>query len=297
MKTILYATDLNKKSAKALQYVYQLSKSLDADLHLVHVYDLLPLVTTSVRARTSLEDNYSEEQKRILQNYCKKHLGEGFDLSEINYHVKRNDDTRDGILRTAEELDPDLVVVGSKKSYTLRGIFRSSTADMLMKHLACPLLVLPLDSAFKELSTLLYATDFDESDIKAIHSLTTLASPFKAGIRVFHVEKTKDEQIDEKVEWLKNEITKRISYSEIEYTSQRSEDIENGILEQLNTHKPEILVMMERQRNSFWTKLMHKDMVRAIEDQVEIPILIYSKKQLQAKGSEQIDDAGMMKLA
>jgi hypothetical protein len=99
------------------------------------------------------------------------------------------------------------------------------------------------------------------------------------------------------MKWFRQMVLQHISYPEISFSAKQSEDVESGIQEYIQTDKPEMLVMMERQKASFLERLFHKDMVKTMEDEVGIPLMVFNKKSIQPQLSEQVDEAQLMSLA
>jgi nucleotide-binding universal stress UspA family protein len=296
MKTILYATDCKKDSSSELQYAYKLSKVLNGKLHIVNIVDLSPIITTTVRSRKVSEENYLKEKMELLQNYCTSHLNMDEPSLKLTCHIEKNESTTRGILNIANKIDADFVIVGSKSKTTSRGLLTGSIAKYLMKDLECPLLVLPDKFMFSSFKTLLYATDFDETDIYAIDSLVALAAPNNAQIKIIHIPRDKELIFERDMSWFKTIVTEHITYPNLSFTTKASEDIELGILDYVQKEIPDMLVMMERQKDSFWNKIFHKDLVKAIGDKVAIPLLVFNKKTIQTRLSEQVNDSSVLQL-
>jgi nucleotide-binding universal stress UspA family protein len=291
MKTILYATDCAKKSVPELKYAYRLSKAMNAEFHAVHVYDLMPIVTTTVRSRGVLQKNFEEEQHNILKAYCQKYLKKEEGYLQMNYHAVKSDSIAEAIIKTSSKIDADLVIVGIKDPYSLRGIFTANIANELMSSLHAPLLILPDYALYENWSNLLYATDFEESDLHALERLSELAEPFNAQIEIVHIPRKKVDYHDRKMEWFKSMVSMRIPYTNIVFSSKRAEDVETGLRQFIEKDHPEVLVMMERQRESFIEKLLHKDLVKTMEYDISIPLLVFNKKRIIRRPSEQIDSS------
>ena len=110
MKTILYATDCDPKKATALRYAYRISKILKAELHVVHVYDLMPFATAAVRSRGILERNYFKDRHMSLFNYCREQLKYELGSQKPYFHVVRNSSVTRGIADVVQKINADLVL-------------------------------------------------------------------------------------------------------------------------------------------------------------------------------------------
>lgn len=297
MKTILYTTDCTKQSRWALTYAYRLSKALHAQLHVLHVYDLFPIITTAVRTRSSLEKNYNQEQLMLLEHYCEKHLKKEFGAPDLRYHAIKSDSVSTAIIKTAKHISADLVLVGNKNSGSSRGVFSEHIANTLMTRLQCPLLILPKDVLYHGMSNLLYATDFEESDIYALEYLAEFAEPFGAQIEIIHIPRKNEAYHNRKMEWFRDMIRMRITYPEIYFSSKQAEDVETGIHDFIKKDRPEVLGMMERQRPTLMENLIHKDLVKTMEDEIAIPLLVFNKRFIKLKLSAQVNDTNVLSYA
>ncbi|PWL37635.1 hypothetical protein DKG77_15155 [Flagellimonas aquimarina] len=297
MKTLLYATDCTQSTSTALKYAHRFSVAMNARLHVLHVYDLAPFETVTVRSRSVLESNFFSEQHAILKDYCKEQLKHELGPKKITSIVKKNRSVPEAIFETAKKLNPDLVMVGTKNPKTLRGFFKGNIANELMKKTEWPLLIVPNGVYYHGLSTLLYATDFEETDVHAIKSAVEIAEPYGALIKVVHVLEKKEHGVDRQMIWLKKAIKQKIGYPEIVFKIQEAKDVESGLLNCIDTEMPEILAMMERENDSLLDRFLHKDLVKTMEKEITIPLLVFNKKSIKAKFAEQTDDTFSFELA
>ena len=75
MKTIVHATDYSENAIAALKYAHSLSKKLDANLKLVHVFDYPTMVNTKVLEPVPyIEANAHKQHNSKLLKFCKEHL-------------------------------------------------------------------------------------------------------------------------------------------------------------------------------------------------------------------------------
>jgi len=290
MKTILFATNCSQKQARALDYAHRISEILKASLHVLHVYDLSPIVTSNIRSREVLKQNYAAEQYEVLQKYVEMNLNAHSSNLNLSLHVERCDSISDGIQNVAQRIGSDIVLVGQDHPKSMRGLLRKDIANALIEDLQCPLLVLPNECKFRGLSTLLYASDFEESDIHALVSLVEFAEPFGAKIEIIHIPRKAELNVERNMKWFKQMVKQHISYPEIIFSGRSSEDVQTGIHEYIDEDSPEILIMMERQRTYLLERLFHRDMVKTMKNEISIPLLIFNKKSIQARLSEQFDD-------
>lgn len=288
MKTILYATDCTKKSASVLRYAYRLSSAMKANLNVLHVYDLPPVSTVTIRTREHLAKSFREEQYEMAVSYCDLHLKNELKTVPVKIQVKESNSIANAISRISSNIDADLVVVGMKDSEALRGLFSGNIANHLLDKTNAPLLIVPKNMNYHGLSTLLYATDFEEADVHAIKNLVDIAEPNEALIKIVHIPR-RNEDVEAKMEWFKKKVAQRISYPEIAYSALPAQDVETGLHDYIKSEKADILVMLERKHDSIVDKLFHKDLVRKMEAEISIPLLAFNEKHIRLQLDEQKD--------
>ena len=203
MKTILYATDCSKHDTETLRYAYQLSTTLKSKLIVLHVYDIPPISASTIRPKNRIQTAAFEEHLDVLKNYCSKHLKDTPKSTDISFEVQEHISVSKGVLNKIKELSPDLLLVGMKDEHTARGLFSGSIAKALIEKVSCPLLIVPNTSSFKKITTIAYATDFEEGDFYAIQKLVEIALPTNAKIKIIHIPKEGEIADCDKMEYAK----------------------------------------------------------------------------------------------
>ncbi|GAA4112550.1 hypothetical protein GCM10022393_11050 [Aquimarina addita] len=279
MKTILYATDYTDHSLSALHYAYDLSSRVGAKLIILHVFDIPSFSGTTMISplRKTVKRAYVE-QNAVLKEYCKKHLGNDLEKLNVQTTVAKSISISEEVLVQTKRYKVDLVIVGVKDSNSKRGFFEGDIAKTLLTQLPCPLLVVPDHSSAKKINTIVYATDFEESDVFAIQELTALATWFEATIHVVHVSTQNDTDDKEQIEWFKEMVSQKVSYSNIEYDVLLADDVYTKLMNFLKSMDADMVVLLEREERGLLKKLFHKDLVKQVEAHTSIPLLSFNSK-------------------
>ena len=281
MKTLLCATDFSDNSVAALKMANKLRKTLDAQLTVVHVFDLsATLVSTVSIAYARREEAAFRDRHGRLLEFCMEHLGRDAQTDRIKMHVWENSITSDGILSEAEKIDPDLILVGTKGSSAVRELFVGSTASALIEKSKYPVLSIPPDFKSPEIDTILYATAFEEADIIAIQKIAGLANLLDAEIKLVHVS-TKDEYAgEEQLHWFREMLKEKVEVEKLSFELKFSDDVVQVLHEYLAEVKPQILIMLEREGHSLISNLWHRDLVKRMKLEANIPLMSFHKKHL-----------------
>ena len=193
---ILIPIDFSRPSLKAMPYALAISRQFGADVHLLHVTDLsqqppptlmtLPLIPRS---------EWNRRLMRRLRSIALKYRTPG------NVHAL---DPREGvayeeICATAREIKADLIVIATHGYTGYKRMFLGSTAERVVQHSPCPVLVVRQHIAHLNgsngrrtrtgfrLARILVPNDFSNCSKIAFRYATELARDFKAEVRLVHV--------------------------------------------------------------------------------------------------------------
>lgn len=127
---ILAATDLSTRSNRALRQAGLLAQPGSGQLHIVHVVD----------------DDQPDELVRMEKREAERLLSEQADsMPELRgtrtHPMVVAGDPFDAILRTAGEIQPDLIVMGSHRRQLLRDIFVGTTIERVIRRGTFPVLM------------------------------------------------------------------------------------------------------------------------------------------------------------
>lgn len=275
MKTILYATDYSKNSVTALKYAYKLSSTMNAQLTVIHVFHYpTSLIEMVSNAEPDFGVNYFKKHNSKLQHFCNDYLGN--DIENVNVEAIENKSIIEGIVSKAKELNPLVVVVGTKGQTTLKDLIMGNTTKNLIEKGLYPILSIPKKKKVSGINTIVYATAFEEDDIHAICKLTDIAKPLKAEIKVVHVSSEKDYPGQVEMEWFKEMLNNKIDYSNISFEVVTSEDVFNALRLYVDNTDADLIAMLDRKKGGFLKNLLNKDTVHMMNDYGKYPLISFN---------------------
>ena len=153
IKKILYATDLSENSAYAFRYAVNSAQKHDAKIHILHVleeiktnilaayYELEKLQEMREKGKQEVRDRI---QKR-LETFCQRELMKDPECRDMvaSTEVVEGDPAAE-ILRKADELGVDLVVMGTHGKGLLEHAFLGSVAEKVLHRIKVPVLTIPI---------------------------------------------------------------------------------------------------------------------------------------------------------
>jgi nucleotide-binding universal stress UspA family protein len=135
---ILLATDGSSHAELAAMKAVELAKSTGARLHAVAVGRTFPAAVYDVYTEAWREDLRREAQE-VLDAQVKKIEEAGGTVAIA--HLKMNERRDEAIVHLAEEIDADLIVIGSRGFGGLKRALLGNVADSVVRHAHCPVLV------------------------------------------------------------------------------------------------------------------------------------------------------------
>jgi len=138
---VLIALDYDENCQKVAEMGFSMAQIMHAETILLHVINEVPLYYSSYIFASELKVNIDKDLKKSTQEFldkAKNHLG---DKSIIT--VLKEGDVADNILKTAKQLDIDVIIMGSHSRRWLEDIIMGSQAADVLKNSKIPLLIIP----------------------------------------------------------------------------------------------------------------------------------------------------------
>lgn len=136
IKKILVPTDFSEHSHKAILYGRELASQFGAELHLLHVFEPVPIAYSEGAVFTpDTEAQLLEEGKKALDD-LEVAGAEGLTI----YRDIRSGHPIVEIIRYARETDTDLIVVGTHGRGAIAHMLLGSVAEKVVRKAPCPVL-------------------------------------------------------------------------------------------------------------------------------------------------------------
>src|SRR5882724_10524664 len=133
VRSILLPTDFSECGNFALSYATSLARTFGARIICVHVIE--PIVPTV--GYTGMTEPLEDSAERELPKIAECDECAGLDVEELIVHGEAATE----IARVAKERDVDLIVIASHGRTGLGRILFGSTAEAVVRHASCPVLV------------------------------------------------------------------------------------------------------------------------------------------------------------
>ncbi len=141
IKKVLIAMDYDETSQRVVESGYALAKALNAKVSLIHVISEQPVYYSAYNYLHEFQIDLTPDLQISTQKFLNK-VTKHLDDKSIETIVKVGD-ISETILKTAEELKFDVIVMGSHSRRWLENIIMGSAVADVLKNTTIPLFVVP----------------------------------------------------------------------------------------------------------------------------------------------------------
>lgn len=142
-RRVLLAVDGSPSSDLARDHAVALVSDTGSELHVVHV-GLISAWTNTKTLSGDQRARMESEAQEILDGQVEYLRSLAFEL-DVHAHLRMGRAV-DQILRLRDEIEADLVVLGSRGLNTFTRVLLGSDAESVVRHAPCPVLVVRKDS-------------------------------------------------------------------------------------------------------------------------------------------------------
>ncbi|UWX53859.1 universal stress protein [Maribacter litopenaei] len=279
--TILYATDCSKNSISTLQYAQKLALQLSAKLVVLYVYDIPPIAGKTIKTEEQIQRGLKKEKLQLLRSYCHENSVENIKNLTMFLTSEYGASITHTIMEYTLHLDCNLLIIGMKDEHSKRGVFSGNIANSLLRHINCKMMIVPNAFEFSAITSIVYATDFEEEDIKAIQQVLQVFKMQNLEIKVVHVDTNTNAKGKEQMEWFKEMVLEKVGDSTISFNVINAKTVPQGLRMFIGDENPNLIALLEREEPTIFKKLFHKDLIKTMESRIRIPILSINQKSLQ----------------
>ena len=167
--------------------------------------------------------------------------------------------------------------MGSGSGNTIEYILKGNATDAVIHRANCPVLIVPPKVHLDQLDRIVFATNFEKEDIKAIRYLANLAKSFNFRLEVVHVTlgTERGQAVTDKetgFRKLLSELNANIAFLEID-----GKEVVNGLTHFCKQTGADLLAITHH-HYSFLERIFHDSTAKKILDRQKVPLMIFPLK-------------------
>lgn len=269
---ILIPTDFSKNAKRAIDYALLLAAATKSTITLVHVYS--PVVTRNNLSYPLIQDEIANQVK--LANEQLAELGSEISSDKgipCEYRVMVGEMV-DEITHEAKVSKADMIVMGTKGASGIEKLLFGSKTASVIERTPCPVLAIPDGTAIVLPKRIIFATDFHDSDMQTLKSLTKLVETLNAELMILHISKEKLKSERDLIEQFSKAVAIETDYKQPFYYVMAHEDTQKGIDLFVDSTGGDMIVLSTRKRSVF-EKLFDSSLTKKMAYHSLVPLLAF----------------------
>ena len=273
-KLIIYPTDFSVCAKNAKGYAIAMGKALECNIRIVHAIELGSLVASEENPDillNSIQLLEAQAEKELI--VLKEEIG-SFGL-ECEYDIVKG---RTLFLKGyMENLDPLMIVMGTIGKHGFENKIFGSFAARTIRNPRSVVLAIPEKAKFNNLSNIVFATDLHIKDKTCLEFIKKIVKYHNSELKVIHISEHMEDLKQEREQFsrLKEEIADIIRSSNIRFKLLYGEDVEDKLVEFLESSRPDMLALITRKRN-FIERVFDKSLSKKMVNHTNVPVLVLS---------------------
>jgi nucleotide-binding universal stress UspA family protein len=276
MNKILVPVDFSVPSSWGYSYAYDLAKSIDAEVIVVHVYSPTTDPSNSLSSLKKMQEDAPKKRQEI-----EKHLKAATqvlnpsDKVKVTYIVDYG--TKNDIAHYAKIHHVDLIIMGTHGAGNgVAQVWGSNTSNVI-KNAHCPVLAVPKGAVFQPNLDIAYATDFDSKDIESISQLAVVTTITKSTLHCVHVNLTNGSIDADAAEKFAKKLRDNFDGLPVKFHTWSANNVEDGLEIFCRIFSIEVLAMLTHDKST-WEKMFgEKSHTRTMAMRNLLPLLAFHK--------------------
>ena len=286
---ILVPVDFSDFSPKLCDSAVGIAKKFNADILLFHTYfasaiesvpfsDSYTYNSTVVEVLSEVEKNAKARIKELYYDIRNRLELEKIDGIEVDYALSGGTASSE-ILTQCEKYQPDLMIMGSRGETAGTTNLLGSVVSNVLEETNVPVLILSDQGEqidLDQIDNIMYATDFDKADFRAIANLKYITKPYDMKIHCVHFEEKEiEDPIEEhRMQILRKYLKRALGESEVSCRIIHENNKMEGIEKYTHDHDIGMIAILARKHNLL-QRLFFGQMSRKLFIKTHMPILVF----------------------
>ena len=189
MEKILVPCDFSDQAIHAFRLALDIARSSRAEVHLLHVIELPIMHDDVLTPLPSFDENLLKELSERAETRMLELKGEAnedaFVVTKIEFGPILSI-----ITNYQEENDVNLIVMGTKGISGMAEVFIGSNAEKVVRHAACPVVVVKRQAEIEELKHIVFPNSMEEGQEDLVLHVKALQNALKATLHIVWIDTT-----------------------------------------------------------------------------------------------------------
>ncbi|MCB9447355.1 MAG: universal stress protein [Flavobacteriales bacterium] len=266
MKTIILPTDFSACSDQAVEYAIGLFGKTATRFLLIHVYQIPLTYPSAVIPGLEILKEKAEQDLQKKAEELKGRIG-----AELVCQAYEGD-VVDAIARLAKKEEGAMVVMGSHGMSPMRELLVGSHAVECIRHLPCPVIIVPEKAEIHSPEKILFASDAEtEGGVDAPDALAAFARHFDARLTVVHVNEKSMASVQSATHATLGKVYEGLK---VEFREAAGDDV-SEVIERVADETGAHLIAMVAHHRKLMERIFHKSVTRKVAISTHIPLISF----------------------
>ncbi len=285
MKKILVPTDFSANARKAMHFATRMVQAnKDAHITFFHVSnEPIPTAFSKKDYQASMQEQLNEDVKKLQDSVVEMYRNMLVKDDEINETaLVKYGKFSEEIVTTVQELDIELVIMGTFGASGLKKVFVGSNTADVMEKVPCSVLAIPDEYSNAPVTRIAYATDFMNVE-DGLEKIVSFAKYFNASIELFHIYAVGKGQTDPTTfdrHGFLNDLKQKFGYEHITLAfvklNDSSDDLIDGIESYVAQKRPSIIAMATYEK-MWYENIFKSSKTKQMIFQTTCPLLVIKR--------------------
>lgn len=288
IRRILVPVDFSETSLNACTFALGLAQKLKAEIKLLYSY-FNPIINSEPylegqtvnylmdTVMTDVEQEARRQIKALKETLNKRIKDDKLNFVRINYSLDRGVPEQ-VILRFIKNYRPGIVIMGTRGAVGNRITYLGNVTKKVIDKADIPVLLIPEKSIFsgmEYISSVLYATNFEHSDFKALRKLMTLVRPFNMNIHIIHISIEGAQKLNQaKMQGLKQHLLDNYPEYKISFNVLKNKDIVKGLQDYIDREEIDLIALTTHKRGVI-ERMFNPSIARKMIFHSYVPLLVF----------------------
>lgn len=250
MKRILVPTDFSAHSEYALKVAAQIARDTDGEIFLVHMLELPTQMADAVSGGAAIPEImlFMKKAHEKLEALTERDYLEGLKVTE----AVKLERAFEGILKSSEKHEIDLVVMGSHGASGYQELIVGSTTEKIVRASEAPVLVIKQDNLNFKTDRFVFASDFSSETKKSFGKIVAFANTFGSHLDLVMINTPNSFKTTHAAEKIMKEFVSNYTIPNYTLHTYNDANIESGILNFSNSVNADLIGMCTHGRTSLY---------------------------------------------
>ena len=288
MKKILVLTDLSDNTQHLTRAAVKFAINFQADILLFKTYQSIPVTTFYGAGPWIGEDETWWEQESKdkldkmgieLQQFI--HLSfPGEKWRPVVYSRCEEGNLADNLKNVFEHDDIEMVIMGSSSEGSFEHLLFGNKTKSVLAHAKRPVLIITVGTELADISKVVFATDFNISDIKAVKYLANLGEILHYDLEIVHVDVFGDNhQAETEARKVFLEILECIKYPNLHLQEIHGKEVVKSLKQLCARQGANILGLLHHQ-DSLVVRMIRQSITTDLLGEQTIPVIVFPSKMM-----------------